>query len=97
MNNFEDSKNFWKTRAENYNKLNWVHDEEYANEILRLADLRATHIALDVGTGSGTIAKTIKPLVHHVVAMDISGEMMQRGDWEDVLRLNGILASLFFG
>ncbi len=87
MNNSENTENFWKIRATNYDKLNWVRDEEYINEIVRLADMRATHLALDVGTGSGTIAKAIRPSVRHVVAMDISEAMMKHGDWDGISTL----------
>lgn len=84
MNNFDNNQNFWKIRAANFDKLYWTHDKEYINEILRLADMRTTHLALDVGTGGGAIAKAIKPLVRHVVAVDISGAMLEQGHWNGI-------------
>ena len=75
---------FWKIRAANYDKLYWTRDTGYIHEIIRLAKLERHHVALDVGSGTGVIAKEIKNHVKHVLAVDISGSMLEKGVWSDI-------------
>lgn len=79
-----DVHTFWKIRSADYDKLFWVRDQDYLAEIIRLADLHSSHITLDVGTGTGAVATAIKDHVRHAVAIDISGPMLQNGDWTGV-------------
>lgn len=75
---------FWKIRADHYDNLFWTKDEGYLEAIIRLADLKKHHIVLDVGTGTGTVAKEIKEKVNHVVAVDVSKNMLKKGSWEGI-------------
>ena len=73
---------FWKIRSANYDKLFWTKDFSYLDSIIKISQFDKSDIVLDVGTGTGTVAKAIKPLVKHVVAVDISDAMLEKGKWE---------------
>jgi len=99
------SDSFWRIRAANYDKLFWVKDPGYISEIIKLADLEKTHIVLDVGTGTGVVANAVKDYVGHVVAIDTSDGMMEKGAWtgtsvikwdiNEALFVNGIFDRIF--
>ena len=72
---------FWRIRSANYDKLYWTKDSNYLGQIIQLADLKKNHIVLDVGTGTGDVANAVKKMVRHVVAIDISDSMLEKGDW----------------
>jgi ubiquinone/menaquinone biosynthesis C-methylase UbiE len=91
-----DPQAFWRIRSANYDKLYWTRDDSYLDEIVCMADLQKTHVALDVGTGTGAIARTIKPLVRHVVAIDISDSMLRQGQWEGISVVNWDIGESFF-
>jgi ubiquinone/menaquinone biosynthesis C-methylase UbiE len=78
------SETFWKIRSAKYDKLYWTKDTAYIDEIIRVAALQKNHIALDVGSGTGVIARQIKRHVKHVLAVDISGSMLEKGKWSDI-------------
>ncbi len=80
----KDPRAFWQIRAANYDKLYWTRDQNYLSEIIRLADLKEHHLALDVGTGTGTVGAAISGLVRHVVAVDISNAMLEKGSWSGI-------------
>ncbi len=87
---------FWQIRAAKYDLLYWTKHEGYTNEILRLGDLKTDHLVLDVGTGTGTVARLLRGLVRHVVAMDISGAMLGEGDWDGISVLRWNIGDSFF-
>jgi ubiquinone/menaquinone biosynthesis C-methylase UbiE len=80
----EATEEFWNIRAAKYDKLYWTKDQSYIDAIIELGELEPHHLALDVGTGTGTIARAIRPHVKHVVAVDPSSAMLAQGKWEDV-------------
>jgi SAM-dependent methyltransferase len=41
-------------------------------------------MVLDVGTGTGVMATAIKPLVRHIIGIDISGAMLTKGKWDGI-------------
>jgi ubiquinone/menaquinone biosynthesis C-methylase UbiE len=49
-----------------------------------------------VGTGTGTIARAIRPHVKHVVAVDPSSAMLAQGKWEDVSIIKWNISESFF-
>jgi ubiquinone/menaquinone biosynthesis C-methylase UbiE len=75
---------FWKIRSDHFDNLFWTRDEGYLETIIKIAELEKHHIALDVGTGTGTVAKELKEKVNHVVAVDISQDMLKKGRWEGI-------------
>tara|TARA_B100000686_G_scaffold354957_1_gene468497 strand:- start:5930 stop:6676 length:747 start_codon:yes stop_codon:yes gene_type:complete len=79
----EDGQNrFWHIRSTHYDKLFWVKDKSYLDSIIELSGLNKSHVVLDVGSGTGAVAKEVKKAVKHVVAMDISHSMLNKGEWE---------------
>ena len=89
-------KNFWKIRSEQYDKLRWVKDDTYLNKIIQFCKPNHSDLVLDVGTGSGKVAKALKPFVNHVIGMDISADMMSYNEWEGMSKIcNDILSPIF--
>ena len=75
---------FWEIRAANYDKLFWAKDDHYIQKILELSQFKKTDVVLDVGSGTAIVANAIKPLVKHVVAMDVSDAMLAKGNWSGI-------------
>lgn len=75
---------FWKIRSENYDKLYWTKDLSFIDLILKMADLHEDQLVLDAGCGTGAIANAIKSHVKHVIGVDISDAMLQKGTWEGI-------------
>lgn len=73
---------FWKIRAEHYDKLYWVRDKSYVDAIVSVGEFKRDDLVLDIGTGTGVIARAIKPHVKHVIGLDISDSMLEKGKWE---------------
>ena len=80
----EISNKLWHDRSQHYDKLFWTKDEKYLDEIIRVSDFKSDDLVLDVGTGTGIIAKKISPLVKHVIGIDISDSMLAKGEWNGV-------------
>ena len=91
-----DRETFWQIRSADYDKLYWVKHDGYLNRIVELADLGPNHVVLDVGTGTGVIARSIQPHVGHVVAIDISNAMLSRGSWEGFSTIRLDIGESFF-
>lgn len=88
--------NFWTTRAEGYTNLKWITDKGLIDSILQICEPKKENIVLDLGTGSGVIARAIQPMVDEVVGMDISHSMMNNGTWENISKIKGnILKNVF--
>jgi ubiquinone/menaquinone biosynthesis C-methylase UbiE len=81
------NKKFWAERAKHYNELKWVQDDEYLDKIVDMCNPQSTDLVLDVGTGSGKVAKALKPHIKHVIGLDISEEMMQYEEWEGMSKI----------
>ncbi|KUK97137.1 MAG: hypothetical protein XE07_0522 [Methanothrix harundinacea] len=73
-----DRDNFWCKRAENYDELFWTKDEGYLDTIINVSNFKFEDLVLDVGVGTGAVAKRIKPYVKHVIGIDISGSMIEK-------------------
>ena len=63
-------------RAKLYTNLEWANSPGYIKEILKAGQFKKLDKVLDVGTGTGIMAKAISPLVNRVVGIDISEEML---------------------
>lgn len=75
---------FWHKRAIHYDKLFWTKDKKYLDILLKMSDFKKSDLVLDVGVGTGVVAKKIRPYVKHVIGIDISDSMLRKGDWEGV-------------
>jgi ubiquinone/menaquinone biosynthesis C-methylase UbiE len=91
-----DPERFWDIRAANYDRLFWTKDASYLDEIIRMGALKPGHKVLDVGTGTGTVAKEIRKYVNHVVAVDISDAMLSHGNWTGISALKWDIGNSFF-
>ena len=87
---------FWHIRSAHYDKLYWTKDKSYLDCIVEASRLRKKDVVLDVGTGTGIIARTLKPHVRHVVGMDISESMLDKGTWEGFSLVKWDISELFF-
>jgi len=75
-------------RANTYDKLFWAKDDGYLEAIVKVADFKKEDLVLDVGTGTGIVARKVKPLVREMFAIDISNAMLARGNWEGISVIN---------
>lgn len=75
---------FWNVRAKNYDKLFWTKDAGYLSKILAVSEFSKKDLVLDIGTGTGAMARSIRPHVRHVVGMDFSDSMLKQGQWEGI-------------
>ena len=64
-------------RAKLYNNLEWATKPSFIDPILNIGCFQSTDRVLDVGTGTGIIAKAISPLVKEVIGIDISKFMLE--------------------
>lgn len=71
---------FWATRAEKYDHLEWVYRNGYLQAFVKAGGFQGTDRVLDVGTGTGVVAHATAPLVHSVVGIDTSPEMLARAE-----------------
>lgn len=68
----------WTNVAAAYEEVNEPYMGRWAEEAIRVADLRPTDRVLDVATGPGTLAVRAAPLVKEVVATDYAEGMLER-------------------
>ena len=81
---YKKTDKFWCERAVHYDKLFWTKDKKYLDIILEMSDFKKDDLVLDVGVGTGAVAKKIKPYVKHVIGIDISESMLKKGEWEGI-------------
>ena len=91
-----EKNNFWQVRSKKYNSLKWVNDDLYLNQIIAMCKPKPTDLVLDVGTGSGKVAKGLKPFVNHVIGMDISPDMMSYNNWDGMSKVCGNILNPIF-
>jgi len=77
-------KEIWKERAENYNKLQWVNDDNLNKSLLDFMQLQGNHTVLSAGIGTGMFAKLIVPFVHKVYGVDGSQDMVDLIDEQSI-------------
>lgn len=91
-----EQSNYWKIRSEKYNNLEWVSDNSYIDNLMNCSDLSKNHLVLDVGTGTGVVTINVKDKVSSVIALDMSNDMLSKGEWDGVSFINwDIKESLF--
>lgn len=83
----------WDAVAPAYRDTVRKHFYHYAEEIIRLADLKSTDHVLDVACGPGTVALRVAPKVDTVAAIDFSpgmvAELNQSARGQKLSNLNG--------
>jgi len=58
--------------------LNWIKDSFLLSAILESCQFKKNDLILDVGTGTGILAKAISPFVGEIIGIDSSPDMLQR-------------------
>lgn len=91
-----DHKTFWEIRSANYDKLYWTKDETYLQHIIQASRFKKSDVVLDVGTGTGIVARAVKPHVKHVVGLDISDFMLDKGEWQGFSVIKWDISDLIF-
>lgn len=76
MNN-DDS--FWKIRSEKYDELKWVTNLEYLSLIKEACWAQKYHTILDLGTGTGVVARYLAEYCDNVFGCDFSESMLKKG------------------
>ena len=87
---------FWSQRSTHYDKLFWTKDEGYLDMLLHVGGFKSDDLVLDVGVGTGAVAKKINPHVKHVVGIDISESMLMRGYWDGISTLKWNICDALF-
>lgn len=95
-NNLEKKIGFWQQRSVHYDKLFWTKDDGYLDKIMRVSNLKKDDLVLDVGVGTGAVARKIKPMVKHVIGLDIAESMLKQGDWEGISLLKWDICDTLF-
>jgi len=78
---------FQGKRAKLYNKLAWATEPSFIDAVVSAGKIRPTDTVLDVGIGTGIMTDAIAPLVHKVVGIDVSREMLDLGTKHDNVKL----------
>lgn len=73
--------NFWKKRADNYDKLDWVNHQMYLDKFVEVGNFKKTDVVLDIGTGTGVVAHAVSPFVKEVIGLDKSQHMLEHSNW----------------
>jgi ubiquinone/menaquinone biosynthesis C-methylase UbiE len=76
-------------RSEYFNNLEWVFDQGFLSQLLRVSRPRASDIMLDLAAGTGAIAQIFAGKVRSICALDLSARMLKHatellGDATDV-------------
>lgn len=69
---------FWTTRAQKYNRLQWAVNDGYMESFLNAGLFNESDIVLDIGTGTGIVANELSPHVKQVCGVDISPDMLSQ-------------------
>ncbi len=89
--------NFWKERAEKYNKTNWVKDSHLLDAFLSLISKETAYDnILEVGIGTGAVANKVVDMFGPLIGLDKSKEMMSKIDHDGITTVVGDAHSLPF-
>jgi ubiquinone/menaquinone biosynthesis C-methylase UbiE len=94
--NEKQPRKFWDDRAVHYDNLFWTKDDGYLETIIEMGKFKKSDVVLDVGVGTGAVAKKIQPHVKHVIGLDISNKMLQKGNWEGISVVNWDITDALF-
>jgi len=86
--------NYWNKRAILYNNLEWINNGGLLSKIIDVVNPREYQSMLDVGTGTGAVARALSPFVNHIDAVDISREMLHKVQFNDCDNISFIHADI---
>ena len=70
------SKKYWAKRAEKYDRINWVKNEEFLDTYINMLPEKVFKKILEVGIGTGALGKIISSRIGPLTGIDISKEMI---------------------
>ena len=70
------SKKYWAKRAEKYDRINWVKNEEFLDTFINMLPEKVFKKILEVGIGTGALGKIISSRIGPLTGIDISKEMI---------------------
>lgn len=70
-------------RAELYANLEWASEASFIEAIVEAGRFQQTDKVLDIGTGTGIMARAISPLVDTVLGLDISEDMLRIANFDN--------------
>jgi len=71
-------RDYWSQRARSYDRLNWANDSNYIGMVLSSVAFDKWDSVLDVGTGTGIMARAVSPFVYIVFGLDNSKRMLRK-------------------
>lgn len=88
---------FWKTRSKKYNNLEWVNHCLYLEEFVKAGNFKKQDVVLDVGTGTGIIARAISSFVGQIICLDKSQDMLEHSHgYANMYFIRGDIRRLIF-
>ena len=90
------SKKYWAKRAEKYDRINWVKNEEFLDTYLNMLPEKVFKKILEVGIGTGALGKIISDRIGPLIGIDISKEMISNNDHPNIEAILADVKSLPF-
>jgi len=90
------SENYWAKRAKQYNKTNWVKNENFMVRFLGMLPDKKYEPILEVGIGTGAVAEKVCEKIGPLTGIDISEEMISQIDHPEITPILGNAHSLPF-
>ena len=78
------SKKYWAKRAEKYDRTNWVKNEDFMDVFTSMLPEHNFKKILEVGIGTGAVAKIISNRIGPLTGIDISAEMISNINHPDI-------------
>ena len=78
------SKKYWAKRAEKYDRINWVQNEDFMDVFTSMLPEHNFKKILEVGIGTGAVAKIISKRIGPLTGIDISAEMISNINHPDI-------------
>jgi len=78
------SKKYWAKRAEKYDRINWVQNEDFMDVFTSMLPEHNFKKILEVGIGTGAVAKIISKRIGPLTGIDISAEMISNINNPDI-------------
>lgn len=78
------SNKYWAKRAEKYDRTNWVQNEDFMDVFTSMLPEDNFKKILEVGIGTGAVAKIISKRIGPLTGIDISAEMISNINHPDI-------------
>ena len=78
------SNKYWANRAEKYDRTNWVKNEDFMDVFTSMLPENNFKKILEVGIGTGAVAKIISKRIGPLTGIDISAEMISNINHPDI-------------